>query len=71
MSGALEEHGEAIVKDFNNIVAYHITNVGGEDRAVTILIDMRNHYGNQGGMCVLREGLCDLKADQKSTIFCD
>ena len=64
MKDHLEKHGPAIIADMKAIVAYHVTELGGTDKEMTIFLDMRNTHGTGSGLVMIKENLEALPKEQ-------
>ena len=65
MNNKLKQFGKQIKTEVDSILAYEVTKVGGTDAAVRFIIDMRNDYGDQSGLCLIGENVEKMTSNQR------
>ena len=69
MTAKLKQFGTEIKTEVGSILAYEVTKVGDADANVRFILDMRNDYGGQSGLCFIGENVEKMTPDQRQCMY--
>ena len=60
MNKKMQLFGKQLKEEMDCILCYRVTAVGDAKKDICMVIDMRNDYADQSGVCLLKENLNNL-----------
>ena len=63
--------GKQIQEEMDCILCYNVTRINNEDKDICMIIDMRNDYGKQSGLCLIKENRVKMTDAQLANMYAD